>query len=191
MTEYVVSRPDLKDGDRNYHYGDRFDRCAWVDKHGDNLVQQLQLQGYFVEATRDAVHTQLTRRPADAPWPPHGFTDAYLAEAHDYRRPGKVKKEVAPAADNSDTAHVTTITLPPDAIPVGRYFMVKRKSGVGFMFDVADATGALLRDKAIRKEADARAFLEDLEAKAASTDSGPADTSGSTESGGGDDDGDV
>lgn len=179
MTTYVISRPDLRDADLLYVYGDRFDRDEFAQRYSHDLAQQLQLQGYFVPANRDSVAVQLARRPADAPWPPRGFTVAELEDVYG----------VPPRAKTASTATrpakvIDTVEIPADAIPVGRFFLVKQKSGVGYAYTPIDAEGRLLRDKAIRDLAKATAFLEEIEAiaVAASTAEPAADTSESKES---------
>lgn len=185
--DQIVIRPDLKIGSVAYLPADKLDIAMLLSKGllHDQLVEDLKVQGYYGDLTKEAFGIALARRPAGAP-PPAGFTEAYLVELGIVEPgalspPKKASTKAAPPPPKAPTEKppkqvITEIKFGPDMIVHGDYRIQPKKAGNWTFFDVADQSGKLLRLTAFRSVDKARTFLDEM--VAASTQTPPADTSG-------------
>jgi hypothetical protein len=184
--DMIAYRPDLRIGDINYLPADRVD-LDWLLRHrvlDETQIKSLEVQGWYGPATSEQFSIALARRPADAPFPPRGFTEAYLEQIGVWSPPATAKPEPAAGRTGPDGV-IARVQLDAHAIVVGDNRIQPKKRGHFTFYDVTDATGRLLRPAAFRSEEKARAFLDSL--GAASTSGAPAATSGKPPAGDGDD----
>ena len=156
-------------GDTEYISGDRIDLESALKKGllNETVIKQLKDREEIVLATPETFRVAMARRAPDAPWPPRGFTQAYLEEK------GLIEKAAAPAAAPAKKAApkkpvpkkaepVTAVTLTDEKIAVGPYFLQPSKRGNFTFYTAADAEGRVLRAQLFKNIQDGKAFLEGL-----------------------------
>lgn len=137
----------------------------------DRLIDQMREQGKLAVATPENYRIAVQRRPADSPWPPHGFTEAFLIERGFIDAPDAEEPKKAPG---KEVIQVTSIQITADAIGVGEYRLQPLKRGNFTFWTAATAEGKILRAKSFKKSEDGVKFLQEL-----STPKPPAGTAGS------------
>lgn len=188
-------------GTTDYIPGDKIDvdHLISLELLNEPLVKGLRHRGELADATKETMAVALARRPKGSAWPPRGWTEAELEAA------GYLPAEPAPAAPaepekpakakkvRAAPQVIDRVELTDDKIAVGPYFLQPTKRGNFVFFHAADAEGRVLQASMFRNEANGRAFLEELAAKAAADtqagdkespderelQSGPADAPGS------------
>lgn len=171
MTDYIAMET-LRHGATEYLPGDRIDVDAFLARGEwtERLAKQLKDRKSYGELTKQGFEIAKARRPSGAPWPPRGFTEAYLETA------GLVDPVKAPdpaTAASPPAKRIERIELAEDKIEHGGNFIQPKKKGNFTFFDVADAEGRLLRDSSFRSLDKAKEFLDSM-----STAQPPAGTSG-------------
>lgn len=142
----------------------------------ERTIRLMTENGWLGKATPEVMKVAVARRPAGAPWPPRGFTEAYLLEKGLIEKddiPGAPPpKEVASKQPPGRKATVVThIKLTDAKIAVGKYFLQPRKNGHFTLYDAVDAEGRLLRIKGFRSKGDGEFFLNALSTDEAGADS--------------------
>lgn len=164
--EFLVADVGLRVGETILIHADKVDIDEMAEHHGwtDRLVKQLTSQSRLWPLNKDNFQKLFARRPADAAFPPRGFTTAFLKEAG-YIDDAPTRRGQAAAPGRPPVPKVTRVekvVLTDEKIPVGPCYIQPRKVGRFTYFDVADAEGGLLRDKGFRDVDKARAFLAEL-----------------------------
>lgn len=157
MTDYICL-DTLRVGATELIPGDRLDIDGLLQR-GDwpeQLAESLKKRGRYAELSREKFVIAVARRPAGSPWPPRGFTEAFLAAA------GLATPDDSADAPPADPGAVTNVELTEDKVAVGPNFYQPKRVGRFTYFDVCDAEGRLLRASAFRDEVKAREFLEEL-----------------------------
>lgn len=175
MDQIVTESPRI--GETNYLPGDKIE-VAPLLKLGllnEGVVAVMTRNQAIVEATAETMAVALARRPGGSPWPPRGFTEAYMeskgwiapkppaaakkaAPKAEEPAPPKVKAKTKPAAEKVDTAVLTD-----EKIAVGPNFLQPVNRGKHFIFWQAVAPdGRVLRDRLFRAKQDGLDWLEAL-----------------------------
>lgn len=152
-TDHIVTRSDLRVGAQTFDYGDKFDMDQMSEHFGDLMLKQLAAQGYYTEATKESVKTALARRDTRSPFPPRGFTEAYLRQRYGV----EVEAPKPPPAKR-----LTHIAIGDGAVPAFGGFLVPEKRGNFTFWTAAAANGEILRDKVFRSRGDGEKFMEAL-----------------------------
>lgn len=165
--DMVVQVYGLKVGETVYAPGDKFEpeKTELTERQQRNLIRL----GYYRSANRGVVQMAIARRRAGEPWPPRGFTEAYMVEMgwidappaeptpEEAARP-EVKAKVEAKPPKAD--QISTVELTDDKIPVGPYFLQPVKRGNFVFYSAADAQGNLLRAALFRTTEAGAEFLE-------------------------------
>lgn len=153
----------------------------------EGIVAHLTRNGELAPATDETMKVALARRPGDAPWPPRGFTEAYLEErgwiekkaAPEKKEPAKPKAAPKAAkepkkdkADATASKPVDVVELTDEKIAVGANFLQPVRRGNLRFYAAVNAEGRVLRDALFpsRNLDKATAFLEALSTSAAEAD---------------------
>lgn len=165
-------------GTTDYLTGDKIevDQLLKSGALNERLAFLLEDQKKILPLTPENFRMAAARRPAGAPWPPRGFTEAYLLEANLISKdelPGAPPKQKAAAGKppKAEVVVLKKIALKDDKIAVGPCFVQPKKVGKFSYFDVTDYEGNLLRAKAFRDLAKAKQFLEGLSTEPPTADS--------------------
>lgn len=173
MTD-IIAIDHMKAGKIDFLPGDKLDldelrkHAGWTDR----LIDQLKRSTRIGEITQENFRIATARRAAGSPWPPRGFSQAYLEEGGFVDRGEAPKPAPAKAVTNKQppvpkATVVTHVVLGDDKIAVGDYFLQPKKSGNFHFYDAADKDGRLLRDKSFKNVDTGKAFLIKLSTDAA------------------------
>lgn len=164
MDEIIAYRQRI--GTTDYISGDRID-VEVVLREGllnDVVLRQLRQRQEIVEATPETFKVAMARRPTGSPWPPRGFTQAYLEEK------GLVPKDEAlapvPAKKKAqrEVGRVDRVTLTDEKIAVGKHFLQPTKRNKFTFYHAVDAEGRVLRAQMFNNKKAGAKFLEELQA---------------------------
>lgn len=163
-------------GETTYLPGDRIEveDCLRAGLLNERTVDLLRRNKAMGEATPETMRMAVARRPHGSPWPPRGFTEAYLvqkglidtnigaqAQPEAPAVPAKPKAEKKKPASRVATV-VTSVPLTDEKIVVGINYLQPKKNGRFTLFDAVDASGKLLRHKSFRTVEAGTAFLMSL-----------------------------
>lgn len=186
--EHIITQPQ-RIGDTSYLSADRIDVDDLLSRQmlNERLVARMKEQDKLAVVTPETFRMAVARRPAGSPWPPRGFTDAYLIEkglmeaGEAPQPPPRVKStKTKPAARKATIVDRVTITV--EAIQVGDYFLQPKKRGNFTFYDAVNADGVLLRDKSFVKVEKGTEFLNTLSTeKAAAATPGASPTAESAD----------
>lgn len=137
----------------------------------ERLVRLMREQDKIGKVTPETFKIAVARRPAGSPWPPRGFTEAYLLEsgliepeaAPEPPAPRKAVKDKPPGQPRTVITHVERTA---DAVQVGEYFLQPKKRGNFVFYDAIKADGSLLRDKGFKSIEAGSAFLSTVKPEA-------------------------
>lgn len=155
-------------GDTNYTYGDKLDIPGVLKRKlmNEGLVEQFKKLRVIEPLSRETFEIARARRQEGAPWPPLGFTEAYLISADLIdEAPAKQAKAKSSQPEKPPRAEkIETVQLTDEKIAVGPYFLQPRpkKGNLPPFYDAVTAEGGLLRAKSFRKVEEGIAFLEEL-----------------------------
>lgn len=128
----------------------------------DRLIEQMRDQGKLAKATPENYRIAVQRRPEGSPWPPRGFTEAYLRECGLIDATAAPEPKKKPATGGKKPVAVTHIAITPEAIHVDRLRLQPTKRGNFVFWTAADAEGTILRSTLFKSVETGRAFLEEV-----------------------------